>query len=60
MLQVFQHRLLEVAGNMTWAVSELAVADAVEFGAIHGWPGVRNWPRNGGPFAESATGLATI
>ena len=28
--------------------------------AIRGWPGVRDWPGNGGPFAESATGLATI
>ena len=28
--------------------------------AIYGWLGVRDWPGNGGPFAESATGLATI
>ena len=28
--------------------------------AIRGWPGIRDWPGNGGPFAESATGLATI
>ena len=28
--------------------------------AIHGWPGIRDWPGDGGLFAESATGLATI
>ena len=28
--------------------------------AIRGWPGIRDWPGDGGPFAESATGLATI
>ena len=28
--------------------------------AIRGWPGIRDWPGDGGPFAESATGLGTI
>ena len=28
--------------------------------AIHGWPGIRDWPGNGGPFAESATGPKQI
>ena len=26
--------------------------------AIHGWPGVRGWPANGGPSTDSADGLA--
>ena len=28
--------------------------------AIHGWPGVRGWPGNGGPSTESADGLAFL
>ena len=27
---------------------------------IHGWRGIRDWPGDDGPFAGSATGLATV
>ena len=36
------------------------VRDQSRTQAIRGWPGIRDWPGDGGPFAESATGLATI